>query len=651
MKTKNIIILSLILFSLCLTSCSKKQSAWEVWSPDKKIRITLTLKDSKPEYKVEWMRNDTGITVIEPSPLGITRKDAAFTSNLSFAQQSEIKNIDDNYKMLVGKQSEIHYQANEQTITFRNADNARIQIIIRACNDGVAFRYCFPEESKNIYTVTGESTGFKVPVNGKAWMAPYDIVQVWSPGYETNYKDGIAIGTTSPNKQGWEFPALFHTNNFWILITEANLDSTFYGAHLEAIADSGLYKIRLPEDEETYGYAIKEPSNTLPWSTPWRTIIIGETPANMIESNMVYNLSEPCKLNDISWIKPGRASWSWWLDHSSSGDYKKIVPFIDLAADMGWEYSLVDAGWDVMKNGTIEKLNDYAKTKKVGLILWYNSGGPHTKVDATPRDRMFDPSVREKEMEKIEKMGIKGIKVDFFQSDKPKIIGLYLDILRDAARHHLFVDFHGCTLPRGWSRTFPNLLSMEAVRGAEQYWDTSFAENAHNYHTIYMYTRNAVGPMDYTPVGFSTSQVPHKTTNAHEIALSIVFESGLLHFIDNSKAYKALPDYAQSLIKSVPVSWDETKYIAGEPGKLIVIARRKGNDWYLAGINGEKIEKEISFGLPFIKEGDFSVSFICDGKDDKSLIHEQTGFKPGDTLKIKLLGRGGFSGILKKKKE
>ena len=313
--------------------------------------------------------------------------------------------------------------------------------------------------------------------------------------------------------------------------------------------------MRLPEEEETYGVAPQAAAITLPWTSPWRVLIIGSTLATIVESTMVTDLAPPQAFSDVSWVKPGRVSWSWWSDMTSPRDYQKVFPFVDLASRLHWEYSLLDAGWQQMANGgDAAELAEYAKARNVGLIAWYNSGGAHNKAEDGPRDLMVDPETRRAEMKRIAALGFRGIKVDFMLSDKQYVIGLYHDILRDAYANRLFVDFHGSTIPRGWQRTYPNLLSMEAVRGSEQYGDSVFQRNAATYNTIYPFTRNVIGSMDYTPMifGDAPDRLPHLTTNPHELALSVVFESGLQHFVSTPAMIDAQPDYVKEFLTAVP---------------------------------------------------------------------------------------------------
>jgi alpha-glucosidase len=643
----------LIVLALFLTGCQPSAPiAWTLNSPDQSLSISVSLERNTNQkaslvYKVDRLKDGKSTPVIEISPMGINRKDQQFSDNLSFVSSGEITTIDEKYTMLIGRQSECVNHAKEQTLTFKNEKGSLIQLVIRAYNDGVAFKYVFPEKLDGLFTVSQELTGFKIPVTGKAWIERYDIPSKFTPAYEKFYENGIPIGTASPNKEGWAFPALFHSNGNWLLISEANLSSSYCGARFEQNAKEGLYKIRFPEAKDAEGTGEVEPKSALPWTMPWRMIIIGSTLSTIVESEMVYNLSDPAIPGDFSWVKPGRASWSWLTENDSPKNFNSLKEFVDLSAEMKWEYSLVDANWDMMKGGNIEQLVNYANSKGVGILMWYNSGGPQNIVTERPRDLMFDSKVRKQEFEKLQKWGVKGVKIDFWHSDKQNLITLYHDVMQDAAEYHIMVNFHGCTIPRGWSRTYPNLISMESVRGEENYlFDPSYPENAPIQNSILPFTRNAIGPMDYTPVVFSNVTYPHLTSYAHELALSLVFNSGILHFADHVKTYRALPEYVKTCLKKVPVVFDETRFIDGEPGKMIILASRIGNVWYVAGINGEQESKEVSVVLPFIKQGQFQLNLITDGADSKRFANDTRSFKPGESIQIKMLGNGGFVAIL-----
>jgi len=632
--------------ALTLTQSACAQTGWTLTSPDGKVAIRVALGDrSRLQYDVACDKQ----TVLSQSPLGISRRDQNFVDGLKFVEAGGIKIIDETYTMMSGKRKTCRNFANEQTLVFQNAGGARVELIVRAYNDGVTFRYRFPEQSQDKHTVTSESTGFRLPTGGKVWAHPYDKSTKYSPAYETYYVNGVNVGTASANEAGWAFPLLACTadRSRWVLLTEAGLEPSYCGARIAQNAPDGLYTIRFPDEAEGDYTGSVEPSSTLPWATPWRVIIVGDSLARLVESTLVTDVCPPSVVKDTSWIKPGRASWSWLFDHDSPQDCTKLKAWVDLAAQMGWEYSLVDANWDRMKNGTIHDLIAYANTKGVGLLMWYNSGGPHNYVSEKPRGLMTHREVRREEMQTLKKWGIKGVKVDFFQSDKQNIIQLYHDILQDAAEAHIMVNFHGCTLPRGWSRTYPHLMSMEAVRGEECYsFDRQFTTQAPVQNVITPFTRNIVGPMDYTPVMFKDNVYPHLTTYSHELALPVIFESGWLHFAGGPKEYIELPEAPKSFLKTVPAAWDDTKFLAGEPGEYAVLARKSGESWYLAGINGEDAGRDVDVTLSFLGDTRCTVTLITDAETPRTFETETRAVTGQDHVEFRLKPYGGFAAVL-----
>ena len=619
--------------------------------PSGRHGIALHLEGGSLRYEVFRQDGDRRIAVLDASPLGLDVTDRDFRSGFEFVSADSIERIAESYPLVTGKAREVTDLAHQQTFTLRSRDGDRLTVTLRAMPDGVAFRYGLPDaDATSPLELRGEDTGFRLAHSGRAWLLPYDHVGVWAPSYEAPWQNGIPIGTAAPaDSAGWSFPALFHSGPNWVLLSEAGMDGTSYGAHLEGAAPDRLYRVRLPETAETYGVAAREVVVNRPWNSPWRFIVSGDTPAPIVTTHQPSHLSAPCAIADSSWIKPGRVSWSWWSDKSSPSDYNRLVPFIDLSADLGWEYALINLGWENMQNGSIEQLVDYARRRGVGLILWYNSGGPHNEVYAGRRDLMHIRETRRTEMAWLQRLGVKGIKVDFMQSDKAAIMQLYLDILADAADHRLLVDFHGSTIPRGWSRTYPNLMTMEAVRGAEQYWDPAFADHAHTFHTIYPFTRNAIGSMDYTPVIFGDAPElqPHRTTHAHELALAVAFESGLQHFVDSVSAYRAQPAAVQSFLATVPVVWDETRYVAGEPGRLAVLARRLGPVWYVAALNGLDTAQPVNIPLDFLPAGAHEGQTFTDGGMPREFTLETGRWHAGDTLQFDLKPRGGATVVLR----
>jgi hypothetical protein len=540
--------------------------------------------------------------------------------------------------MISGKERALQWTANEASLAFENKNGQAIEMIFRLFDEGLAFRFVFPGAPGDSASILSEETGFTVSPEAEGWMSPYQPATTWGdPGYEALYLP-VKAGDEAPPQKGWAFPLLLHDKGHWIFISEAGLDETYCGTHVNASKVRGLYTIALPEADERNGEGKVEPAAGLPWQLPWRFVLVNTSLPDLVSSSMVYHLAQPSRIKDPSWIKPGRVSWEWW---SSTGGrtVKALKQFVDLAADMGWEYSLVDAGWDRMPDGTIEEVVRYARSKQVGLLLWYNSGG---RKDGSFDEKIFllaNDATRDAELARIAAMGIKGIKVDFFATDKQLGIDLYLKILRDAARHKLVVNFHGCTLPRGWTRTWPNLLTMEAVKGAEAYrFAKDYPDQAAAYNTIAAVIRGVAGPADYTPATFSNQRYARKTTNAHEMALTVVYETGLLHLADKPDSYRALPQDAIAFLKQVPVVWDETRVLEAIPGSLFVVARRQGERWYVAGINGRNEPQEVNLKLPALLER----PVLFSDKNDFRDIQIKSMEGQVQELKVTLQAYGGF---------
>ena len=316
---------------------------------------------------------------------------------------------------------------------------------------------------------------------------------------------------------------------------------------------------------------------------------------------------------------------------------------------MNWTYTLLDWEWDGMTNGgNVEDAAKYILSKGVKPLIWYNSGGNHTYVASTPKDRMLNHENRVAEFTKLNRMGFVGVKIDFFESEKQDMIKYYLDILDDAAQFKMMVYFHGCVVPRGWSRTYPHLMTYEAVRGAEWYNNVpDFTMSAPEHNTILPFTRNVIGSMDYTPVTFTNSQYPHVTSYGHELALSVLFESALQHLADRPEGYYALPDAAKAFLRTVPNAWDDTRLLDGFPGKDVILARRKGNDWYVAGINAELREKRKNIKLDFLADNvKYKLTLIADGAHDKEFATQYIAVDKTSAIDVKMLRRGGFSAVI-----
>ncbi len=631
-----------LVISSVLFSCSAgRKIDWQTVSPDGKVTMTVSL--SKADGSLSFTVSRSGAAVVEESPLGLVRDDGSFAKGLAFEKKAA-RTIDETYTLHNGKRSVCRNFCNETTLTFVNEKGGKIELIVRAYNDGVAFKYRFPETDAEVKTIEREVTAFKIPA-GKAYIMPYDNPSQWTPAYE-NYYAEYEVGATSPTKAGWAMPALFKINGgkTWLLIAESGLNGSYCGTRFEQEAPGGLYRIRFPEPADAEGAGKVEPSSTLPWETSWKAMIVSDTPGGIVESSMITNLADPPAYEVGDYVKPGRAAWSWWSESSSPRDFKRQRAFIDLAAAMGWEYYMVDANWNLEPTADLLGFIDYARTKNVGVWLWYNSGGPHNVVTEAPRSRFYAKEDRLKELQWLKESGVKGVKVDFWHSDKQDMIQYYIDLMKDAHAFGIMVNFHGCTVPRGWERTYPNMMTLEAVRGAESYkFAPEYPEKAplHNVHLVF--TRNVIGPMDYTPVTFSDVDYPHQTTNAHELALSVVFHSGVLHFADKPESYLEQPDFVQAFLKNVPVTWDETVVLEGDPASHVVLARRKGDVWYLGGINGTNASKRVTLDLARLKAAGTRLQLISEG-DEPRLFSEQTLTTPAT---VTMAPYGGFVAVVR----
>lgn len=617
-----------------------------VVSPNKKhiIEIHSTNNESNTSGWFLKIRYSNGTKISEVIPeisLGLIRSDQDFSKELKLLKVGKPVLIRENYFVTHGKRSHCTNAANEVTIAFETPAKAKLNLILRAYNDGVAFRYEFPEKTGS-FVVKDELTAYSIPDSTKRWMEKFNPA---NEGLYSTMVDGKI-------QQDWGYPALFNTpeKDCWYLIHEADLDRNYCGTKLSNAADKTNYKLTFPDQWNGRGKGEVLPTISLPWKSPWRVVVVGAL-SDIVESTLVDDVSSPSVIAKTDWIQPGVASWNYWSDNHGTRSYKTVCAFADLAAEMGWPYTLLDWEWDGMADGgKLEDALRYIQSKGIKPLMWYNSGGDHTWVASTPKDRMLTHENRVEEFTKLKKLGVVGVKIDFFESEKQDMIRYYLDILDDAAKFEMMVYFHGCLVPRGWARTYPNLMTYEGVRGAEWYNNgPEFTTTAPEHNTILPFTRNVVGAMDYTPVTFTNSQFPHITSYGHELALSVLFESGMQHFADRPEGYYTLPDAAKTFLKNVPNAWDNIKYLDGIPGKDVTIARQKGNDWYIGGISADNMRekrKKLSFG--FLSEGvKYRLTLITDGKHDKELSTQYLVVDKTTVIDLKMLRRGGFAASLK----
>lgn len=614
---------------------------FKIRSPDKKIEVQLV--SPKTEHAL-WSlvanyKNNT--SVLPEIKLGLLRQDADFAHDLKLTGIGIITQVHDSYMALHGKRSVCTNDANEVVIHLTTVDHKELDVVLRAYNNGIAFRYAF-HKGAGQYKMLDEMTAYHVPDSAKRWMQKFvRSYEGFYPEQSANFKIGE-----------WGYPALFEATgptSCWALITEADLDRNYCATKLINTDGNGSeYKLAFPSPGDGNGTGESSPVFSLPWQSPWRVVIIGQL-ADIVESTLVEDVSRPQISGNFDWVQPGISSWVYWAYNHGTKDYKRLTEYTDLAARMGWKYTLFDWEWDEMTNGgDVEKAAQYALSKGIKPLIWYNSGGAHNTVTATPKDRLITRENRAKEFQWLNKIGIYGLKVDFFESDKQNIINYYIDLMEDAAKYKLMIYFHGATVPRGWSRTYPNLMTVEGVGGAEQYNNGPLmTTEAPKHNATLPFTRNVIGPMDYTPVTFTNSQHPHTTTFAHELALSVVFESGIQHFADRPSGFDALPMAEKMFLSRVPSSWDDTRLISGYPGKSIIIARSKGKQWFIGGINGENRGGQAAIDFNFLPGGKiYRLTLIIDGDNDMAFQEQYLTVQKKDSIPVKWLPRGGFAGFL-----
>lgn len=631
-------ILLLAILSLCLTACGAGQS-YKLRSADGRIVVTLGLSDGELYYRVSRDRT----VVLEESSMGLQLEDRDLSSGLRKLTASTATQIAEDYVLRQGKQREIAYRSNQRVFQVENADGQMLEIVLRVSADGVAFRYRVPGEAGQVQTVVEETTSFAFAPQSRAWLQPVAEAQTGfantNPSYEEHYRMDVPVGEASPSPAGWVFPALFHTDGGWALVSEADMDGRYHASRLQAESPEGEYRIGYPMAPEKFTDGALMAEAELPLESPWRIIAIGDL-ATVAQSTLGTDLAEPA-IAPMPWVKPGFASWSWALLKDSSVNYDTQKRFIDYAAEMGWPYILVDVNWDQnIGYDRIAELADYAAQKNVRLLLWYNSSGAWNQTEYTPKGALLSRKQRRAEFARLREMGIAGIKVDFFAGDGQSMIAYYRDILADAADYHLLVNFHGATLPRGLQRTYPNLMTAEAVHGFEMITFTQeSADLAASHMAMLPFTRNVFDPMDFTPTVFSEiPNIERRTSNGFELALPVLFQSGLQHIAETDEGMAQVPAYVREYLSDIPVVWDESRLLDGFPGEFAVIARRSGDTWFVAGINGGKERRELQLDLSFIdpRVGER----ITDGDTPRTFARSEV--ETGSAVAVEMRGHGGF---------
>lgn len=640
MKIKNFIIF-LAAFTIFSATAA---NIYPLTSPDGRTVVNIKSENGKLTYNVEL----DDIIFIEESPMGMLTNIGDYTTGLSIGAATPVTERIESYSLPNIKKNNVEYIANTCTFTINKEGIPVFDVEFEVSDNNVAYRYCLLPQGESEKTlcciVESEATGFRMPAGTTTFLCPQMMPMTGfartAPSYETNYTLDDETG-----KNGWGggyvFPCLFRNNDKgWTLISETGIAGNYCGSHLDGKED-GLYTIAYPLQGEQNGFGSTSASIPLPGYTPWRTITVGRDLAPIVETTIPFDPVSP--LYDASRkYEYGKGTWSWIIKMDPSCNYEEQKRYIDFSNALGYQTVLVDALWDtrIGREG-IEKLAEYGKEKGVDLFLWYNSNGSWNDAPQGPRGIMNDIVKRRKDMAWMKKIGVRGIKVDFFGGDKQETMRLYHDILADANDYGIEVIFHGCTLPRGWEKMYPNYVASEAVLASENlHFSQGMCDAEATNASIHPFVRNAVGSMDfggsalnkYYSSDNSAKGSQRKTSDVFALATAVLFQSPVQHFaLAPNNLYDA-PEWAIEFMKSVPTTWEDIKFIEGYPGKYIILARKSGDKWYIAGINaGETINTSISLPEGMIDPAVYKMKNKEKAETDL-LLYSDEQITPGDLL-------------------
>ena len=641
---KNVNQLALLLL---LNACSVAAQDVTVSGPDQRLQVAFDCQtDGGLAYSVVY----DGKTMLENSPLGLETNMGSFVKGLKL-ERHEIHSIDTVYEQSRIKASHIHYQANELTCHLTNAEGRQMAVTFRVSNNDVALRYSLPRQhGTGSVRVMSEATGFHFPEQTTTFLCPQSDAMIgWKrtkPSYEEEYKVDAPMSDRSQYGHGYTFPCLFRVgDDGWVLVSETGVDSRYCASHLSD-AENGLYRIAFPMPEENNGNGTVEPAFALPGSTPWRTITVGESLKPIVETTVPWDVVEP-RYTTKQDYRMGRSTWSWILWQDDSSNFDDQVKYVDLAAALGYEYVLVDSWWDNnMGYQKMEKLVEYARSKGIGIFLWYSSSGYWNDIEQSPINKMDNAIIRKQEMSWMQKLGVKGIKVDFFGGDKQETMRLYEDILSDADDHGLMVIFHGCTLPRGWERMYPNYVGSEAVLASENLiFNQHFCDNEAFNACLHPFIRNTVGCMEFGGTFLNKrlnrgndGGTTRRTTDVFQLATAVLFQNPIQNFALAPNNLTDAPQLCIDFMKQVPTTWDEVRFIDGYPGKYVVLARRHGDTWYVAGINATQEPLKLKVDLPMLSGK--TVSCYKDDKKQQPMC-ESLKVKADKKVQLDILPQGG----------
>ena len=599
--------------ALCLLTAQATEKTFQ--SPDGKMAVTVNDDGGRPMYQVTL----DGTTFIERSPLGVKMNFGDLSQGLTL-KDCKTSTVKDEYSLKTIKQSHVSYEATEAVCQFTKDGKPALDVIFRVTGRDVAYRYKIYAQKKDMLSavVESEASSFMLPNGTTTFLCPQvkpmgGFARTY-PSYETSYTWDDQTGKNGWG-QGYTFPCLFKTTAGWVIISETGTDGNYVGCALQN--DGGnKYSIAFPQASEMDGWGTPTAKVTLPALTPWRTMTIGTTLAPIVETTVANDLVQP-KYKASKAYTYGKGSWSWIIRMDGSCNFKEQKEYIDFSAALGYRSVLVDALWDTQIGyDKVAELARYAKSKGVGLFLWYNSNGVWNDAPQGPRHKMDKSAARRKEMKWMQDNGILGIKVDFFGGDKQVMMQLYEDILTDANEFGLQVIFHGCTLPRGWERMYPNYVASEAVLASENlHFGQGACDSEAKNGCTHVFIRNTVASMDFGGSAlnkrYSTSNdrgTYRRTSDVYALATAVLFQSSVQHFALAPNNLEDAPAWAIDFMKQVPTNWDEVRFIDGYPGKYAIIARRAGNTWYVAGINADKQPLKKTITLPmFAKDTQLTV--------------------------------------------
>lgn len=639
--------LKLLVWLFALSGPLAAQSV-SVNGPDGKLQLTVSCPSANG--KVSYAVTYNGKQMLESSPLGMETNVGDFYRGLQL-KEHKVTALDTVYEQSRIKASRIHYWANELLCSFVNGEGKNVQITFRVSNNDVAFRYTLPrEQGKGSVTVNSERTGFRFPSQTTTFLCPQSDAMIgWKrtkPSYEEEYKADAPMNERSGYGHGYTFPCLFKVgDDGWVLLSETGVDSRYCGSRLSDW-DNGVYRIAFPMPEENNGNGTVSPAFSLPGSTPWRTVTVGETLKPIVETTVPWDVVEP-RYTTTHDYKPGRGTWSWILWQDGSINYDDQVRYVDLAAAMGYEYVLIDNWWDNnIGRDRMEQFIKYARSKGVEVFLWYSSSGYWNDIEQSPVNRMDNSIARKQEMRWLQSLGVKGIKVDFFGGDKQETLRLYEEILSDADDHGLMVIFHGCTLPRGWERMYPNYVGSEVVLASENLvFSQHFCDNEAFNATLHPFIRNAVGCMEFGGVFLNKrlnrsndGGTIRRTTDIFQLATAVLFQNPIQNFALAPNNLTDAPQICLDFMKQVPTTWDETRFIDGYPGRYIVLARRHGNTWYIAAANATAEPLKLKLDLPMLAGQE--VSLYSDDKKMQPQLKLQK-IKTDGSLQLTVQPQGG----------